>query len=85
MSRTAKGLSEQTEFFERRKLQQLKGLLTDFIMTEATFHAKAVELFTVAYHQVQDINDRADLEVNLLGYWLCLGYECLTEQILQRK
>lgn len=63
MSRTAKGLSEQTEFFERRKLQQLKSLLSNFVMTEMTFHTKAVELLTVAYQQIADINDRADLEV----------------------
>ncbi|CAG4997904.1 unnamed protein product [Parnassius apollo] len=62
MSRTAKGLSEQTEFFERRKLQQLKSLLSNFVMIEMTFHAKAIELFTVAYQQIADINERADLE-----------------------
>ncbi|CAH1644734.1 unnamed protein product [Spodoptera littoralis] len=62
MSRTAKGLSEQTEFFERRKLQQLKTLLSDFVMIEMNFHAKAVELLTVAYQQISDINDKADLE-----------------------
>lgn len=63
MSRTAKSLSEQTEFFEKRKLHQLKSLLSDFIMIEMTFHAKAVELLSVAYQQVSDINDRNDLEV----------------------
>ncbi|XP_021186000.2 CBY1-interacting BAR domain-containing protein 1 isoform X2 [Helicoverpa armigera] len=62
MSRTAKGLSEQTEFFERRKLQQLKTLLSDFVMIEMSFHTKAVELLTVAYQQISDINDKADLE-----------------------
>ncbi|KAJ2953845.1 hypothetical protein O0L34_g1476 [Tuta absoluta] len=62
MSRTAKSLSEQTEFFERRKLQQLKSLLSDFVMIEMTFHAKAVELLTIAHQQIGDINDKADLE-----------------------
>ncbi|KAG7311268.1 hypothetical protein JYU34_002299 [Plutella xylostella] len=62
MSRTAKGLSEQTDFFERRKLQQLKSLLSDFIMIEMTFHAKAVELLTIAYQRVDEINEKSDLE-----------------------
>ncbi|XP_045458792.1 protein FAM92A isoform X2 [Melitaea cinxia] len=62
MSRTAKSLSEQTEFFERRKLQQLKTLLSDFVMIEMTFHSKAVELLTVAYKQIANINEKADLE-----------------------
>nr|XP_032530007.1 protein FAM92A isoform X3 [Danaus plexippus plexippus] len=64
MSRTAKGLSEQTEFFERRKLQQLKTLLSDFVTIEMTFHAKSLELLSVAFQQIADINDKADLEVN---------------------
>ncbi|XP_063376569.1 CBY1-interacting BAR domain-containing protein 1-A isoform X1 [Cydia fagiglandana] len=63
MSRTAKGLSEQTEFFERRKLQQLKALLSDFMLIELNFHAKALELLTVAHQQVADINDKADLDL----------------------
>lgn len=66
MSRTAKGLGEQTEFFERRKLQQLKALLSDFVVIEMSFHAKAVELLTAAYQQIGDINDKADLDVRIL-------------------
>ncbi|XP_041980344.1 protein FAM92A isoform X2 [Aricia agestis] len=62
MTRTAKGLSEQTEFFERRKLQQLKTLLSNFVSIEMTFHAKALELLTVAYQQIADINEKTDLE-----------------------
>lgn len=70
MSRTAKGLSEQTEFFERRKLQQLKTLLSDFVTIEMTFHAKSLELLSVAFQQIADINDKADLEVSNSTYFL---------------
>lgn len=70
MSRTAKGLGEQTEFFEKRKLKQLKTLLSDFVMIEMSFHVKAVELLTAAYQQIDDINEKADLEV-------CLNNICI--------
>lgn len=62
MSRTARSLSEQTDLFERRKLQQLKSILLDFIKIEMAFHCKALELFTVAHKQVHEIDERADLE-----------------------
>lgn len=79
MSRTAKSLSEQTEFFERRKLQQLKTLLSDFVMIEMTFHSKAVELLTVAYQQIANINEKADLEVKNLQcpYHTCIFIICI--------
>lgn len=32
-------------------------------MIEMTFHAKALELLTIAYQRVDEINEKADLEV----------------------
>lgn len=83
MSRTAKSLSEQTEFFERRKLQQLKTLLSDFVMIEMTFHSKAVELLTVAYQQIANINEKADLEVKI--YNVCHKYTCIFKYLGQNN
>lgn len=81
MSRTAKSLSEQTEFFERRKLQQVKTLLSDFVMIEMTFHSKAVELLTVAYQQIANINEKADLEVKIYN----VSHTCIFKYLGQNN
>ncbi|RLU19673.1 hypothetical protein DMN91_008230 [Ooceraea biroi] len=55
MSRVVKGLEEQINSFERRKLHDLKSVLLDFVTIELRFHRKALELLTKAY---QDIESR---------------------------
>lgn len=63
MSRVVKGLEEQIDSFEKRKLHDIKTLLLDFVTIELSFHSKAVELLTKAYQDVAEINEAKDLEV----------------------
>ncbi|RLU18453.1 hypothetical protein DMN91_009164 [Ooceraea biroi] len=49
MSQVVKGLEEQINSFERRKLHDLKSVLLDFVTIELRFHRKALELLTKAY------------------------------------
>lgn len=63
VSRVIKGLEEQIDSFERRKLHDLKNVLLDFVTIEMSFHTKAIELLTKAYRDIADINETKDLEV----------------------
>ncbi|KAL2729843.1 CBY1-interacting BAR domain-containing protein 1 isoform X2 [Vespula maculifrons] len=62
VSRVIKGLEEQIDSFERRKLHDLKNVLLDFVTIEMSFHTKAIELLTKAYQDIADINETKDLE-----------------------
>ncbi|XP_077297047.1 CBY1 interacting BAR domain containing protein Fam92 isoform X2 [Arctopsyche grandis] len=61
MSRTVKELEEQTDSFEKQKLQNMSTVLKNFIEIELAFHTKALELYTVAYRQINNIDNEADL------------------------
>ncbi|XP_012229644.1 CBY1-interacting BAR domain-containing protein 1 isoform X2 [Linepithema humile] len=62
VSRVVKGLEEQIDSFERRKLHDLKSVLLDFVTIELSFHTKALELLTKAYQDVAAIDEIKDLE-----------------------
>ncbi|KAK2587102.1 hypothetical protein KPH14_002868 [Odynerus spinipes] len=62
VSRVIKGLEEQIDSFERRKLHDLKNVLLDFVTIEMSFHTKAIELLTKAYQDVSEIDETKDLE-----------------------
>ncbi|CAK9831170.1 CBY1-interacting BAR domain-containing protein 1 [Anthophora retusa] len=61
VSRVVKGLEEQIDSFEKRKLHDLKTILLDFVVIELSFHAKAVELLTKAYQDIAEIDEVNDL------------------------
>ncbi|XP_012151649.1 CBY1 interacting BAR domain containing protein Fam92 isoform X3 [Megachile rotundata] len=62
VSRVVKGLEEQIDSFEKRKLHDLKTLLLDFVVIELSFHAKTLELLTKAYQDIAEIDEVKDLE-----------------------
>lgn len=63
VSRVVKGLEEQIDSFEQRKLHDLKSVLLDFVTVELSFHTRALELLTKAYQDVAAIDEAKDLEV----------------------
>lgn len=66
VSRTMKGLEEQMNIFEKKKLDDVKSVLQDYVLIELSFHTKAIELFTKAYRDLNNINVEDDLEVIIL-------------------
>jgi secretion-regulating guanine nucleotide exchange factor len=69
VSRVVKGLEEQIDSFERRKLHDLKSVLLDFVTIELSFHTKALELLTKAYQDVAAIDEIKDLEVKNMNFF----------------
>ncbi|CAH1991213.1 unnamed protein product [Acanthoscelides obtectus] len=62
VSKSIHNLEEKTTRFEKQKLHDIKKILLDFISVEIGYHAKALEIFTKAYNDVNSINEERDLE-----------------------
>lgn len=68
VSKVVKGLEDQIDSFEKRKLHDLRTVLMNFVTVELSFHTKAVELLTKAYQDVAEIDEMKDLEVQFFFY-----------------
>ncbi|KAJ8918236.1 hypothetical protein NQ315_014106 [Exocentrus adspersus] len=62
VSKTIHSLEEKTNNFEKQKLHDLKSILLDFITIEMGYHAKALEVLSKAFNDVQRINEESDLK-----------------------
>ncbi|XP_054102431.1 CBY1-interacting BAR domain-containing protein 1 isoform X1 [Callithrix jacchus] len=62
-SRTSRHLEETIYNFERQKMKDIKTVLSEFIKIEMLFHGKALEVYTAAYQNIQNIDEDEDLEV----------------------
>ncbi|XP_062415359.1 CBY1-interacting BAR domain-containing protein 2-like [Pungitius pungitius] len=60
--RSIRQLEETIEDFQRQKLEDVKRIFTDFITLEMVFHAKALEIYTHMYHNLEAINTQRVLE-----------------------
>lgn len=66
VSKTIHNLEEEIVTFEKQKLYDIKSIFLDFISTELGYHAKALELLTTAYQDIQTINEASDLQVHFI-------------------
>ncbi|XP_076254832.1 CBY1 interacting BAR domain containing protein Fam92 isoform X1 [Rhynchophorus ferrugineus] len=62
LSKTVYSIEEKATAFERQKLHDLKLILLDFITLQMGYHAKAIEIFSNCYKQVENINEESDLK-----------------------
>ncbi|KAL6039214.1 hypothetical protein STEG23_005632 [Scotinomys teguina] len=60
---TSHHLEETIDNFEKQKMKDIKNIFSEFITLEMLFHAKALEVFTAAYQNIQNIDEDEDLEV----------------------
>nr|XP_054972703.1 CBY1-interacting BAR domain-containing protein 1 isoform X2 [Pan paniscus] len=61
-SRTSRHLEETINNFERQKMKDIKTIFSEFITIEMLFHGKALEVYTAAYQNIQNIDEDEDLE-----------------------
>jgi len=62
VARTTRTLEETIDKFETKKVQDLKNSLLDFVKIHVLFHAKALEMYTMAFNDLQNINEEEHLE-----------------------
>uniref|UniRef100_A0A8C4TEC6 CBY1 interacting BAR domain containing 1 n=1 Tax=Erpetoichthys calabaricus TaxID=27687 RepID=A0A8C4TEC6_ERPCA len=75
-TRTTLQLEEAIDEFEKKKIKDIKTIFTEFITIEMAFHAKALEVYTTAFHHIQDVEEDEDLQVSIgliLGLLLLLA------------
>ncbi|XP_061396598.1 CBY1-interacting BAR domain-containing protein homolog [Musca vetustissima] len=60
VNRTNKEIDEVISNFEKRKLNDLKQILTDFILIAMKYHTKSLEALTASYYDVTNIDERGD-------------------------
>ncbi|XP_048142122.1 CBY1-interacting BAR domain-containing protein 1 isoform X3 [Corvus hawaiiensis] len=62
-TRTTRHLEETIDNFEKKKIKDIKNIFSEFITIEMLFHGKALEIYTAAYQNIQNIDENEDLEV----------------------
>ncbi|KAF7649878.1 hypothetical protein LDENG_00134650 [Lucifuga dentata] len=62
-TRTTRQLEETISEFEKLKMQDIKKIFSDFTLVEMSFHAKALEVYTLAYQSIQTVEEQEDLEL----------------------
>ncbi|XP_044192616.1 protein FAM92A isoform X1 [Thunnus albacares] len=62
-TRTTRQLEETIDEFEKQKIRDIKRIFGEFVTVEMSFHAKALEVYTLAYQSIQSVDEEEDLEV----------------------
>uniref|UniRef100_A0A3B1KGK3 CBY1 interacting BAR domain containing 2 n=1 Tax=Astyanax mexicanus TaxID=7994 RepID=A0A3B1KGK3_ASTMX len=62
-SRSTKQMEETIIEFQRQKLEDVKRIFTEFIMVEMLFHAKALEVYTHTFKNMETMDTDKDLEM----------------------
>lgn len=61
-TRSTKCLEESIDRFESQKIIDVKKIFGEFVLIEMAFHAKALEMYTKAYNNIQQVDEDKSLE-----------------------
>uniref|UniRef100_A0A674J1T4 Family with sequence similarity 92 member B n=1 Tax=Terrapene triunguis TaxID=2587831 RepID=A0A674J1T4_9SAUR len=62
-SRTTQQLEETINEFQKQKLKDIQKIFSDFVTIEMVFHAKALEVYSSAFQNLDDYDFERDMEV----------------------
>ncbi|XP_037078339.1 protein FAM92A-like [Pollicipes pollicipes] len=62
VARTHAALEESMEYFEMKKLRDLRRFLLEFCHAKIQYHARNIEMYSRAYSLIQEIDIEGDLE-----------------------
>uniref|UniRef100_S4RZ02 CBY1 interacting BAR domain containing 1 n=1 Tax=Petromyzon marinus TaxID=7757 RepID=S4RZ02_PETMA len=83
-ARSSRQLEETINEFERQKIKDIKKILCDFVTVEMVFHAKALEVYSQAYHHMHAVNEESDLEA-FLNTLRPSDYQARLDTVLQNS
>ncbi|XP_072278532.1 CBY1-interacting BAR domain-containing protein 2 [Pyxicephalus adspersus] len=61
-ARTTQQLEEAIDTFQQQKIKDVQKIFSDFLTVEMIFHARALEVYTNAFHSLQDCDLDKDME-----------------------
>ncbi|KAJ7311895.1 hypothetical protein JRQ81_006213 [Phrynocephalus forsythii] len=61
-SRSTRHLEETIDEFQKQKLKDIQRIFLDFVTIEMVFHAKALEVYSSAFQNLESYNAEKDLE-----------------------
>ncbi|XP_018427919.1 PREDICTED: protein FAM92B [Nanorana parkeri] len=61
-ARTTQQLEEVIDSFQQQKIKDVQKIFSDFLTVEMIFHARALEVYTGAFHSLQDCDLEKDME-----------------------
>lgn len=60
VNRCNKEIDDIINTFEKRKLSEIRSLLTDFILISLKYHTKTLEVLSASYYDVSNIDENGD-------------------------
>lgn len=60
VNRSNKEIDDIINCFEKRKLSEIRSLLTDFILVSLKYHTKTLEVLSASYYDVSNIDENGD-------------------------
>ncbi|XP_063294712.1 CBY1-interacting BAR domain-containing protein 2 [Pelobates fuscus] len=61
-ARTTHQLEEVIDTFQQQKIKDVQKIFSDFLTVEMIFHARALEVYTSAFHRLQECDLEKDME-----------------------